>query len=193
MKFPVHLKENLLSGGDMGIYAFDGRRPVVGEGTWISPDAHIIGDVRIGSRCWIGPGAVLRGDFGTIIIGDETAVEDGVVIHTPSSVIVGRAVTIGHLALLHGSEVGDYAVIGMHSTLGDNSRVGEWSIIAEHSLVKKNQEVPPGKIYAGAPAIEKGDVTEGYREIMLAGKQMYLDLAARYRSSLVLLKHPDPA
>jgi carbonic anhydrase/acetyltransferase-like protein (isoleucine patch superfamily) len=190
---PGELNDDQFFGGDMGIYAFDGRRPVAGEGTWISPDAHIIGDVRIGSRCWIGPGAVLRGDFGTIVIGDETAVEDGVVIHTPSSVTVGRAVTIGHLALVHGSLVGDYAVIGMHSTLADGSRVGEWSIVAEHSLVKKNQEVPPGKLYAGAPAAEKGDITQKYRDVMLLGKQMYIDLAARYRSSLVLLERPDPA
>ena len=82
----------------MAIFEFNGRVPQVGEGTWISPSAEIIGDVRIGKNCWIGPCAVIRGDFGTIIIGDETAVEDGVVIHTPSIITIGQRVTIGHLA-----------------------------------------------------------------------------------------------
>lgn len=168
----------------MPIYSFNGSEPVIGEGTWIAKSAYIIGNVRIGNRCWIGPGAVLRGDFGSIVIDDETAVEDGVVIHTPESIFIGKSVTIGHLALLHGKSVGDFAVVGMHATMGDNSVVGAWSIVAEHSLVKKNQEVPAHKIYAGVPAIEKGDITELHKEVMLLGKQMYIDLAATYLSSL---------
>ncbi|HNY65925.1 MAG TPA: gamma carbonic anhydrase family protein [Deltaproteobacteria bacterium] len=168
----------------MPIYAFDGKKPVVGDGTWVAPSAYIIGNVTIGSRCWIGPGAVIRGDFGAIVIGDDTAVEDGVVIHTPALVTIGKAVTIGHSALIHGRSVGDYAVVGMHSTLGDNSVVGSWSIVAEHSLVKKNQVVPDSKLYAGVPAVEKGDISQQHRDIMLLGKQMYTELAARYLSSL---------
>lgn len=174
----------------MAIYTFNGKTPVIGKETWVAPSAYIIGDVNIGSRCWIGPGAVIRGDFGRIAIGDETAVEDGVVIHTPATVEIGRAVTIGHLALVHGSRVGDYAVVGMHATLGDNSVVGDWCIVAEHSLIKKNQVVPPNKLYAGSPAVEKGDISQEYREIMLMGKQMYVELAARYRSSLIPLGQP---
>jgi carbonic anhydrase/acetyltransferase-like protein (isoleucine patch superfamily) len=181
----------LFHGRFLVIYSYNGKTPVIGEGTWIAPNAYIIGDVRIGSRCWIGPSAVIRGDFGVISIGDETAVEDGVVIHTPSSVTIGRAVIIGHLALVHGSRVGDCSVIGMHSTLGDNSVVGSWAIIAEHSLVKKNQNVPDYKLYAGSPAVEKGDVSERYREIMALGKQMYVELAERYRTSLIAVQPPD--
>jgi carbonic anhydrase/acetyltransferase-like protein (isoleucine patch superfamily) len=168
----------------MPIYSFDGKTPVVGEGTWIAPSAYLIGNVTIGRRCWIGPGAVIRGDFGAIVIDDDTAVEDCVVIHTPNQVTIGKAVTIGHSALVHGRSVGDYAVVGMHATLGDNSAVGNWSIVAEHSLVKKNQVIPDNKIYAGVPAVEKGEISELHREVMLAGKQMYTDLAAKYLSSL---------
>jgi carbonic anhydrase/acetyltransferase-like protein (isoleucine patch superfamily) len=168
----------------MPVYEFNGKSPRIGEGTWIAPGAYIIGDVHIGKNCWIGPCSVIRGDFGTIVIGDETAVEDGVMIHTPGKAIIGQKVTIGHLAMIHNSIIKDYAVIGMNSTLGDNAQVGSWSIIAEHSLVKKNQVVPDYKIYAGSPAVEKGDVTETYKEIMLAGKQMYVELVAQYRNTL---------
>ncbi len=175
----------------MGIYSYNGHIPEIGEGTWVAPSAYVIGNVRIGCRCWIGPGAVIRGDFGRIVIGDESHVEDGVVIHTPAEVLIGRSVTIGHLAIVHGSRVGDYSVIGMHSTLGDKSVVGSWSIVAEHSLVKKNQVVPDNKIYAGVPAVEKGDVGEQYREIMLFGKGLYVDLAASYGASLVRIDAQD--
>ncbi len=167
----------------MALYSFNNTVPSVGAGTWVAPSAYIIGNVRIGKRCWIGPGAVIRGDFGEIVIDDDTAVEDGVVIHTPSVMTIGRSVTIGHLAMVHGKCVGDYSVIGMHSTLSDNTVVGDWSIVAEHSLVKKNQVVPEGKIYAGSPAIEKGVVGQKHRDVMLIGKQMYIDLAAKYLAS----------
>lgn len=177
----------------MGIYSYNGHTPEIGEGTWVAETAYIIGNVKMGCRCWVGPGAVVRGDFGQIIIGDESQVEDGVVIHTPTGVLIGKAVTIGHLAVVHGSRVGDYSVIGMHSTLGDKSVVGSWSIVAEHSLVKKNQHVPDNKIYAGVPATEKGDVGEQYREIMLFGKALYVDLAAKYSISLIRIDTPDVA
>ncbi len=175
----------------MPVYSFDGKTPVIGSGTWIAPSAYIIGDVRIGSRCWIGPGAVIRGDFGTIFIGDDTAVEDGVIIHTPSTILIGKAVTIGHMAMVHGSRVGDYAVIGMNSTLGDKAVVGSWSVIAEHSLVKKNQVVPENKLYAGVPAVEKGDIGQQHREIMILGKQMYIDLAEKYHTALKEISRPE--
>lgn len=171
----------------MPLFEFQGKRPRIGTGTWVAPSACIIGDVTIGENCWIGPQAVIRGDFGSIVIGDCTAIEDGTVIHTPSRITIGSWVTVGHLAMIHGSHVGDYAVIGMHATLGDNARVGEWAIVAEHSLVKKNQVVPPEKLFAGVPAVEKGAITQQHREVMILGKQLYRDLARQYGEGLKLI------
>lgn len=168
----------------MGLYEFNTKKPQVDKSAWIAQSAEIIGDVRIGKRCWIGPNAVIRGDFGSIIIGDDTAIEDGVVIHTPAIVEIGNFVTIGHMAMIHGKLVKDYAVIGMNSTLGDNTIVGSWSIVAEHSLVKKNQVIPDYKLYAGCPAVEKGDTEQRHQEIMLLGKQLYVDLVEKYRETL---------
>lgn len=177
----------------MAIYSFNNTVPVIGAGTWIAPSAYIIGNVLIGEKCWIGPGAVIRGDFGSITIDDESAIEDCVVIHTPTTMTIGKAVTIGHSALVHGRSIGDYAVIGMHSTLSDNTIVGNWSIVAEHSLVKKNQIIPDKKVYAGVPAIEKGDIEQRHREIMLLGKQMYVDLAEKYIATLQEIDPPKTA
>lgn len=168
----------------MALYEFNQKRPLVDKSSWIAPSAQIIGDVRIGKTCWIGPNAVIRGDLGPIVIGEGTAVEDGVVIHTPSQIQIGSMVTIGHMAMVHGSSVGDYAVIGMNSTLGDNSVVGSWSIIAEHSLVKKNQIVPDYKLFGGCPAVEIGAIEQRHKDYMVLGKQIYAELTRQYHSTL---------
>ena len=169
----------------MPLYEINGRKPSVGEGTWIAPSAEIIGDVRIGKDCYIGFGAILRGDYGTIIIGDETAVEEGVTIHARpgQSAEIGRRVTVGHNAMIHNCTVDDFAVIGMSATVSDNAVVGEWAIVGEHALIPNRMEVPAGKIYGGVPAAEIGDVKERHREMWTQGKQIYVDLTSQYRDT----------
>ena len=168
----------------MPLYSLDQSTPVIGTGTWIAPSATIIGDVRIGERCWIGPGAIIRGDFGTIVIGDETAIEDGVVIHCAQQAVIGKRVTVGHSAIVHGCTVDDWVVIGMHATICDDAHVGEWSILAEQSLVKKGQSVPGSTIYGGNPAAYIGDIQPRHRDYMVWGKQLYVELTARYEQAL---------
>jgi carbonic anhydrase/acetyltransferase-like protein (isoleucine patch superfamily) len=87
------------------LYEFDGRAPVIGDGSYVSETALVIGDVRIGKTCYIGHGAILRGDYGTVEIGDGTAIEEGAVIHAPpaETYSIGQMVTVGHGAILHSS------------------------------------------------------------------------------------------
>ena len=85
----------------MPVYEFAGKRPKIGRGTWIAPSAEIIGDVEIGESCYIGFQAVLRADFGSIRIGNESLVEENVVIHTAKQTILGNRVIIGHMAMIH--------------------------------------------------------------------------------------------
>ncbi|MBC8426158.1 gamma carbonic anhydrase family protein, partial [bacterium] len=87
----------------MTIYAFEDRRPDIAETAYVSPTAQIIGDVTIGERCYVGHGAILRGDYGSIEIGAETAVEEGVIIHARPEdwTRIGTRVTIGHGAMIH--------------------------------------------------------------------------------------------
>ncbi len=169
----------------MPLYEINGRKPVVGEGTWIAPSAEIIGDVRIGKRCYIGFGAIIRGDYGTIIIGDQTAIEETCMIHArPMQVVqIGNRVTVGHMVMIHGSTIMDNAVIGMHATLSDNAEIGEWAIVAEHALVVNKQKIPGYKVYGGVPAKEIGDVTQKHMDIWNAGKQVYVDLTYQYPQS----------
>jgi len=170
----------------MPIYEINNRKPTIGEGAWIAPTAQIIGDVRIGKNCYVGFGAILRGDYGTIIIGDGSAVEEGVIIHARpfGETIIGKSVTIGHMVMIHNATIKDFAVIGMQSMISDFSEIGEWSIIAEQSLVKRKQIISDYTVYAGSPAVPKGMVQERHKQEWTLGKKVYVDLTSQYRETM---------
>ena len=139
--------------------------------------------MEIGRNCFIGFGAIIRGDFGRIAIGDGTLVEENVVIHSGSMVDIGANVTIGHMVMIHDAVIKDHALVGMKSMICDGSTIEEWAIVAEQSLVKKNQIIPPSKIYAGSPAREIGDVKERHRSKLIVGQQAYADLIGHYHET----------
>ena len=164
------------------IYKFDGKQPVVGKNSYISDVSRVIGDVVIGDNCYIGHGAILRGDYGKIEIGDGTAVEEGAVIHAPPNDVnrIGKKVTIGHGAIVHGKQISDGAVIGMGAIISIYSEIGEWAIIAEGSVVKQKQIIPPKVVAAGNPAKIVREINEKDQEFWNLGKQIYIDLAKKY-------------
>ncbi len=173
----------------MPLYQINDRKPLIAESAWIAPSAEIIGDVRIGSNCYIGWGAILRGDYGTIIIGEETAIEEGVIIHARplEKAVIGLRVTVGHGAMIHGAVIRDYATIGMRATIGDHAEVGDWALVAEQSMVTRRQVIPSGKIYAGVPARELGDMQEKNRAEWDLAKQVYVDIAKRYKTDCSII------
>jgi len=164
------------------IYAFDGRKPDIGRGVYISDQAVVIGDVKIGTGCYVGPGAILRGDYGRIEIGSGTAVEENVTIHAPPAQVchIGKKVTLGHGAIIHARSIGDWAVVGMGAVLSLGAELGKRTIVAEGAVVKMNQNVPPGVVVAGNPARIVRDVTPEDEERWKRGKQLYIDLAKKY-------------
>jgi len=164
------------------IYSFRNVKPVFGVDTFVSREATVIGNVRIGDNCFIGPGAIIRGDYGNIVIDSGTAVEDGVIIHAfPfSTCTIGHKVTIGHGAIIHCKSIGDYASIGMGAILSINSEIGENTIIAEATLIKAKQIVQPNVLMGGNPARELRKITDQDRQHWAMGKQIYIDLAKEY-------------
>jgi len=164
------------------IYAFDGHTPEIGEGTYISETAMVIGNVKIGDNCYIGHGAILRGDYGRIEIGSETAVEEGVIIHVRPDGLskIGKRVTFGHGAIIHSNNICDWAVIGMGAIVSIGAEVGTKSIVAEGAVVKMNQVVPENVVVAGNPAKVVRELKEKDLEMWTWGKQLYVDLAAKY-------------
>ena len=136
------------------LYKFDGKNPEIGQGTYVSEEALVIGDVKIGDNCYIGHGAILRGDYGSILIGPGTAVEEGAIIHAPPAKpsLIGERVTIGHGAIVHSAKIGDFSVIGMGAILSIRSEIGANTIVAEGAVVKMRQVISDGVVAGGNPA-----------------------------------------
>ncbi|MGB9635647.1 MAG: gamma carbonic anhydrase family protein [Thermoplasmata archaeon] len=173
----------------MAVYSFEGRNPKIGNTSYISRDAVIIGDVQIGEGCFIGPGAKIKGDYGSISIGDFTSVQENCVIHArpEKRTTIGKYVTVGHGAIVHTAEVRDYAVIGMGSIISDFAVVGVWAVVGEGAVVKNNQEIPDESIAVGIPAKIIGKIDENYKDTWLKFKEIYVGLCKRYREGLVKL------
>jgi carbonic anhydrase/acetyltransferase-like protein (isoleucine patch superfamily) len=164
------------------LYSFDNREPKIGNETYVSESALVIGDVRIGDNCYVGHGAVLRADYGTIEIGDGSAVEECVFMHVPpeETCWVGKRVTLGHGSIVHSKSIGDFAVIGMGAILSLWSEIGENSIVAEGSVVKRKQTFPSGVVVAGNPARIVRKVTDEDKKDWQRWKQLYIDMAKKY-------------
>lgn len=170
----------------MVLYRFEGKEPRIGEGTYVSQSAEIIGDVTIGKHCYIGPGAKIRGDYGSILIGNETSIEENCVLHARPNEIckVGNMVTVGHGSILHNCTVKDYSVIGMGAIVSDYAVVGVWSVVGEGCVVKNKQIVEDGKIVVGIPAKIVGEVSKEYQKLWTGYKNIYVKLALRYPEKL---------
>jgi carbonic anhydrase/acetyltransferase-like protein (isoleucine patch superfamily) len=171
----------------MSIYEFENKRPVIGRGTFIFKSADVIGDVIIGENCYIGPGARIRGDYGSIRIGDNSAIEENVVIHArPDDITkIGNWVTIGHSSVIHNATVFDWAVIGMGAIVSDWAEIGEWAVIAEGAVVKNKQKIPQRGIAVGVPAKVVTEISLDYEKQWTSYKKIYSDLARdRFPNSL---------
>ncbi len=169
------------------INTFEGKTPVIGEGSYVHPSADVFGNIQVGSGCWIGPGARIRGDYGRIVIGDNTSVEDNCVIHArpDEQTTLGNWVTIGHGAIVHNATIEDWAILGMGAIVSDWARIGEWAVVGEGAVVKQNQQIEPNRIAVGVPAkmISKS-VQDDYKAQWTDFKKIYVDLARRYQTGL---------
>jgi carbonic anhydrase/acetyltransferase-like protein (isoleucine patch superfamily) len=165
----------------MSIYEFEKKKPRIGKGTFIFPSADVIGDVTIGENCYIGPGARIRGDYGSIRIGDDTAVEENVVIHARPNekTIIGNSVTIGHAAIIHNATIHDWAIIGMGAIVSDYAEIGEWAVVAEGAVVKNKEKIPDKAIAVGVPAKVVAEITLEYKKQWTEYKNIYSDLARK--------------
>ncbi|MHA1732592.1 MAG: gamma carbonic anhydrase family protein [Promethearchaeota archaeon] len=170
----------------MAVYAYGRRKPKVDPSAWIHPRADVTGKVFVGPRAYVGSGAVVRGDYGTVRIGEGAAIEENVTIHARPSgtTTIERDVTVGHGAVLHNCTLREGCVVGMNAVVTDYAEVGAGAIIGEGSVVKANSKVAPGTVAVGVPAREVGPVKEKVAEFWKAVKVIYQDLAASYPSKL---------
>ncbi|MHA1960227.1 MAG: gamma carbonic anhydrase family protein [Candidatus Thorarchaeota archaeon] len=170
----------------MTIYEFEGRVPVIGEGTYVSPKSSVIGKVTIGSECYVAPGAVVKGDYGEISVGDGCSIQDNVIIHARPNELttIGNDVTLGHGCIVHNATIKDDAVIGMGAIVSDYAIVGKWAVIGEGAVVTQHFEIPDGKIAVGVPSKVIADVKDHHKKELTEFKAIYRSLARRYPTGL---------
>lgn len=163
------------------VYEINGIRPVVHPTAYVHPSAVLIGDVIIGPRCYVGPLASIRGDFGRLILEEGANVQDGCVMHgfPGCDTVVEVDGHIGHGAVLHGCRIGRNALIGMNAVIMDNAVIGAESIVAAMSFVKANMEVPPRSMVVGMPARVIRQVSDAEISWKTAGTSQYQELAER--------------
>ena len=141
----------------MPVYALGDDEPDIHELAYVAPDAVVIGRVTIGAEASVWPGAVLRGDHGTITVGARTSVQDGTIVHCTADypTVIGADCVVGHNAHLEGCVVEDGCLIGSGSVTLNGVVVGAGSIVAAAALVPEGFVVPPGSLVAGVPAMIK--------------------------------------
>src|SRR5215212_5754089 len=145
-----------MTNGAMPLYSLDDVAPILpGPGRfWIAPDAHVIGNVRLGVDVGVWFGSVMRGDNELIDIGDGTNIQDGVVLHSDpgAPLTIGKGCTIGHRAIAHGCTVGDNSLIGMGASVLNHARIGANCIVGANALVTEGKAFPDNSLIVGAPA-----------------------------------------
>lgn len=143
--------------------------PKWGNDCFIAPNATIVGDVVMGNNCSVWFNAVIRGDVNSITIGNESNIQDGVVIHATylkAATHIGNRVSVGHNAIVHGCTIKDNVLIGMAAIVMDNAVVNEYCIIAAGSVVLENTICESGYIYAGTPAKKIKPITDEQRALL---------------------------
>lgn len=168
-------------------YAIDGIVPVVHPTAYVHPTAVLIGDVIVGPRCYIGPNASLRGDFGRLILEEGSNLQDTCVMHgfPGSDTVVGVDGHIGHGAVLHGCRIERNAMVGMNAGVMDNAVVGESSIVAALAFVKAGAVIPPRSLVMGIPGKVVRELTDEEIAWKREGTATYQALARRSAETLV--------
>jgi len=168
----------------MPIYSLGDRVPQIHPDAFVHPDAVVIGDVRIGADSSIWPSAVLRGDYGTVIVGERTSIQDGAVIHAVDEypTVIGSDCVIGHLAHLEGCNVHDRVLIGSGSIVLHEVVVHSGATVGAGAVVRNRTEVPKNAMALGVPATLRLDSCN--ESVALASAALYAENGRRYKAEL---------
>lgn len=169
------------------VYAYDGVIPVIDPAAFVHPEAVVIGDVIVGPTVYVGPGAVLRGDFGRIVLKAGSNVQETCVAHAfpGKDVVVEEGGHIGHGAVLHGCRIGRNALVGMNAVVMDEAEIGENAFVAAMAFVKAGTKTPPGVLLAGSPAKIVRELSADEIEWKRRGTGIYQRLAMEAGQKIV--------
>ena len=166
----------------------DDRATTVGEAFWIAPTAVVIGRVRLGKNASVWWGAVLRGDNEPITLGERCNVQDGCVLHTDPGfpLTLGKDVTVGHLAMLHGCAIGDNTLVGIGAVILNGAVIGENCLIGAKALVPEGKEIPANSLVMGAPGKVVRRLEDKHVLRIREAAEYYVGNWQRYRRELRL-------
>lgn len=164
------------------IMDFEGVNPIINKNAYISESVDIVGEVKVEENANIWFGARLRGDVNEIVIGENTNVQENSVIHVDitSSCIIGKNVTIGHGAIIHGCNIGDYSLIGMGSIILNDAEIGEFTMVGAGSLVT-SKKFPPGVLLLGSPAKVVRELTDKEKESLKDSAKNYVETSKKHK------------
>ena len=173
----------------MPLFSFEGRAPRVSPTAWIAPTATLVGDVTVEDDASVWYGAVLRADFGPVVVRRGANVQDGSILHGGSAPVteVGEGATIGHLCVVHGALIGAEALIGNGATVLDGAVIGDHALVAAGATVAPGMSIPPGMLAVGTPARVVGEVTGTAKEWVDTNPAVYRELARRHSASVRLV------
>ncbi|OGS34510.1 MAG: gamma carbonic anhydrase family protein [Elusimicrobia bacterium RIFOXYB2_FULL_49_7] len=164
---------------------FNGIKPNISPTAYISDQSLVIGKVYLASGVSLWPGSVLRGDIEEILVGEDTNVQDGAVIHTKHDfpTVIGKAVTIGHRAVIHGCRIGNNCLIGMGAVILDGAIIEDNCLIGAGAIVPENMKIPAGSLALGVPARIKRALNKDELAKIEKSAQEYRKLAVSHRRS----------
>lgn len=173
------------------VYSLQNKKPFISDDAFVAESSDIIGDVQLaeGSSVWFN--AVLRGDTASIVIGENSNVQDNAVIHVTGEkwpAIVGKFVTIGHGSIIHGAELKDYAFVGMGATVLDGAIVESYGFVAAGALVPPGFVVPSYKLVAGVPARVIRDLKDEEILMIKENAESYCEKAKIFTENLKIVK-----
>lgn len=169
----------------MTLYALGDQVPIVAKGSYVHPDAVVIGNVTIGAQSTVWPTAVLRGDYGVIVVGARTSIQDGAVLHATEedATVIGDDCVVGHLAHLEGCELKAGVLVGSGAIVLARAVIGEGAVVAAAALVGEGLAVPQGALAVGVPAQVRG-MSESARGLAKRYSMLYVRNGFRYASEL---------
>lgn len=167
------------------ILPYRGKAPEIDASCWLAPNATVVGEVYMAAQASVWFQAVVRGDVAPVHIGEAVNIQDGAVVHATldhSATRIEARASIGHNAIVHGAHVGEAALIGMGAVVMDNAVVGAGSVVAAGAVVLAGTHIPPGELWAGAPATSKGPVKPALARVAASMADHYVEYAAGFQS-----------
>lgn len=170
----------------MALYQLDELVPRVAASAWVADSARVIGHVDLGDDVSIWFGAILRGDTEPLVIGDRSNVQDGAIVHADRGfpVVLGRDVTVGHQAVLHGCTVGDGSLIGIQAVVLNGAKIGRHCLVGAGALVTEGKDFPDGSMILGSPAKVVRSLTPEQVAGLERSAAHYVENARRFRDGL---------